>query len=127
MRETAQQLTPYFEAPAPGGPVPAIRCVAGTMRDYEALAAHHYLAGRPGTATRVLALHVEMRTAADRFNNRSASPRTVGVLVESMPALRGRMREIALGGRYSAWPARQRAKLIRDELRCISRVIVHPQ
>lgn len=54
--------------------------------------------------------------------------RVVGVLVESMPLLRCRQRDAALGGRYgSIGCARQRAKLINAELRCISRVVVHPQ
>lgn len=54
--------------------------------------------------------------------------RVVGAAVLSMPALRGRQRDAALDRRYAAIrSARQRARMLNDELRCISRVVVHPQ
>jgi hypothetical protein len=50
------------------------------------------------------------------------------VLVESYPALSCALREVALGGRYRDMPDRaQAARLLNREVRCISRVVVHPQ
>lgn len=101
---------------------------AGTLADYAALEEHHYRAHRPATATRVLVLEDLSATASDRFAGRAAGARPAGVLVESLPALSCMLREVAMGGRYTAWPgASDRARLLNGELRCISRVVVHPQ
>ena len=108
-------------------PCGSVCCVTGLAADYEALAAHHYLAGRPGTMTRILALRATQRSATARFRGRRAEERPIAVLVESMPALRGRMRDYALNNRYGPWPVAQRARLLKAELRCISRVVVHPR
>jgi GNAT superfamily N-acetyltransferase len=109
----------------------------GTIRDYEALAEHHYKAGRPATATRVLVLRHDRPGVVERFtggmkptdsDRRARMAGVVGVLVESQPTLSCRMRDHALGDRYrSLRSARQRAALLNAELRCVSRVVVHPQ
>lgn len=114
----------------------------GTRRDYESLSEHHYRAGKPATATRVLVVRrpeagLEARwrslgpsrgpAAWDARHGEPARP-AIAVLVESLPALSCRMRDWALHDRYGGWlkPA-ERAKLLNDEVRCISRVVVHPQ
>lgn len=52
----------------------------------------------------------------------------VGVLVESLPSLSCRLRDRVLGDRYRALrDARYRSRMLTDELRCISRVVIHPQ
>ena len=48
-------------------------------------------------------------------------------MVESLPTLSCLLRDAALGGRYGALPARQRARLLNAEVRCISRVVVDPR
>ncbi|MFA7236244.1 MAG: hypothetical protein WC058_05200 [Phycisphaeraceae bacterium] len=54
--------------------------------------------------------------------------RIVGVLVESLPALSCRLRDLATDGRYGGWKDRRMAaRLLNAEVRCISRVVVHPQ
>ena len=116
----------------------ALRLRAGSLRDYAALAEHHYKAKRPATATRVLTLACDQPDVAGRFlrlagadppePDRSRCERVVGVLVESMPALQCRLREAALDGRYaSVCDEKARAALLNEEVRCISRVVVHPQ
>ncbi len=98
--------------------------------DYALLAEHHYRAGRPATTTRVWRAVWEGVRDGETSGPEGLGleRRVVGVLVESMPLLRCRQRDAALGGRYaSIGCARQRAKLINAELRCISRVVVHPQ
>ena len=100
----------------------------GSIRDYDALGQHHYRAGRPATASRVLVLQYRRPTVADRFLGRSASRRVAAVLVESLPVLQCRQRDWALRDRYKPITRpRQRARLLTTELRCISRVVVHPQ
>jgi GNAT superfamily N-acetyltransferase len=105
-----------------------LQLAPGSMRDYAALAEHHYRAARPATATRVFILRHPRPTVVDRFLQRANPARVVAVLVESMPALNCRLRDYALDNRYGFWKdCRQRAAILNAELRCISRVIVHPQ
>jgi len=100
----------------------------GCVRDYRALGEHHYRAARPATITRVLVLEHPRRSAAARFTGRDDRAQVVGVLVESLPALHCRLRDHALGDRYGGLIAPgSRAAALNREIRCISRVVVHPQ
>lgn len=107
----------------------------GDYRDYEALASMHYRDAKPATIARVIALRCTRADCLNRFTS-CATPiadsgratEAVAVLVESRPVLHLAMREYALGDRYRALPdMRRRAAMVNAELRCISRVIVHPQ
>lgn len=122
---------------------------SGDFEDYKALSMHHYRAQRPATGTRVLKLVGHERSMLSRISamrgedhlaavdggkvggrvstGRSVS-RVCAVLVESMPSLSCMMRDYALSQRYAGIAdRRQRAKLLNAEVRCISRVVVHPQ
>ena len=121
-------LTDRFAAlPAPG-PEALVQLEPGSLRDYAELAEHHYRAQRPATVTRVLRAVFPYRSAAARFRGQAAGSLVVGVLIESLPALQCVLRDQALGGRHGKIrDIRQRAALLNAELRCVSRVIVHPQ
>jgi GNAT superfamily N-acetyltransferase len=101
----------------------------GTRRDYLALAAHHYRANAPVTASRVLTLVDPTPSIVSRFTGEpDDQPQVVAVLVESYPALSCALRDQALPGRYTGSSDRAAAaKTLNAELRCISRVVVHPQ
>ncbi|MEM9414559.1 MAG: GNAT family N-acetyltransferase [Planctomycetota bacterium] len=99
----------------------------GSAADYAGLAAHHYRAARPATMTRVLTLRDAGATVVDRFLQRAPQGQAVAVLVESLPTLSCKLRDLALDGRYGALPSRMRGKLLNQEVRCISRVIVDPR
>lgn len=100
----------------------------GDAADYAALAEHHYRAQRPVTMTRVLVLEHEASSVCGRFLGRRGEVQRVGVLVESLPALACVLRDWALGDRYARVRDRSlRASLLNREVRCISRVVVHPQ
>ena len=101
--------------------------VQGCRADYLALKAHHYRPGNPMTMMRVLVVRDATPTAADRFLARPVTPSPVAVLVESLPALACRLRDEALGGRYGHLRPKPRSRLLNQELRCISRVIVDPR
>ncbi len=111
----------------------SLRLRSGTRRDYDALAEHHYRAGKPATATRVLVYETAGVSLAARFRGMKARPHqdegeVVAVLVESLPSLSCRMRDAALGGRYGSHLApEERAVLLNAEVRCISRVVVDPR
>lgn len=108
---------PQHPLPAPpAAPVP-LRFEPGTPDDYDALAHHHYLAGRP--ATRAL-IRRAVRTLPD------GTDRLAGVLVVSRPTLNGAWRDRPWPGRYTGPDRRAAALRLNAELRCISRVIVEP-
>ncbi len=108
--------------------MPDLQLTEGTRADYLALKEHHYLAEAPVTMMRVLAVRDHRPTALGRYLKRRDETRVVGVLVESLPALSCRMRDEALDHRYGAHlPPSARAALLNEEVRCISRVVVHPQ
>jgi GNAT superfamily N-acetyltransferase len=94
--------------------------VAGTMRDYAALARHHY---RPDPLTTV-ARREDGSPAV--LAARDGAGRLAGVLVVSMPTLNGAWRELAWPGRFRSGDKRADAARLNRELRRISRVIVHP-
>ena len=113
-----------------------LRLRAGTRADYAALAEYHYRAKKPATAMRVLVLE---DTGGERCGERFAalhgrswqskeSGDVVAVLIESLPSLSCRMRDAALDQRFGSHlePA-ERAVLLNDEVRCISRVVVDPR
>jgi GNAT superfamily N-acetyltransferase len=104
-----------------------LELTVGSLADYNTLKEHHYRAGRPATATRVLTLRQHARSVADRFQGKPARKQTVAVLVESLPSLSCTMRNWALHDRFGNWlEPRQRAALLNREVRVISRVVVHP-
>lgn len=123
----ASRLRDRFHALPNDGLHEALTLEQGSVRDYNELKQYHYCAGRPATATRVLALRQQHRPASVRFVGGEPVTRTVAVLVESLPSLACKMRNEALHDRYGSWlPTRQRALLLNREVRVISRVVVHP-
>lgn len=96
----------------------AINIGPGTLADYHALAGFHYRGGSPGGVMRVIAAKAESgKTKAE----------TVGVLVECLPALGCMLRDVATGGRFRLRDRTLAAALLNKEVRCIARVVVHPQ
>lgn len=99
----------------------------GTVRDYDALARFHYRATRPATIDRVFRVVLRTRSAVGRFLNRKEEELTLGVLVVSRPHLSCAMRNVALSGRYLGLDRTHAARLVNQEVRTISRVIVDPR
>ena len=100
----------------------------GSMNDYHELAEHHYKAAVPATVARYFVLKHHAMSAVARYLDLDKQSRVVGILVESMPVLHCKMRGWALHDRYSGLgDATSVGRLVKKELRCISRVVVHPQ
>ncbi|MFA9479652.1 hypothetical protein ACERK3_15290 [Phycisphaerales bacterium AB-hyl4] len=113
--------------PAPH-PAESLHLERGKLADYGQLAEHHYRADKPATAMRVLIYRTHEPTLAARFVGRSDTGQVAAVLVESLPSLSCSMRNWALHERFGRWlPATQRSRMLNREVRCISRVVVHPQ
>jgi N-acetylglutamate synthase-like GNAT family acetyltransferase len=104
-----------------------LEIAAGTLADYNALADLHYRAGKPATATQVWTWRGARPTVIGRYLRRPAQRQVVAVLVVSLPSLSCAVRDQATAGRYRNLPPRSRAMMLNDELRTISRVVVHPQ
>lgn len=77
---------------------------------------------------RVLVMRDPQPSIVSRYLKQQQQATPVAVLVESLPTLNCQLRDWALHERYGSWlPPRQRSRLLTQELRCISRVVVHPQ
>ncbi len=108
---------PAEERAALGGEIIIER---GGMREYDAIAAHHYRAGRPATVAQI--------HRAVYLPDRADQPSIVaGILIVSYPALSAEARRRALGARYEELPTGIRGRSINRELRTISRVIIEPR
>ncbi len=124
---TASLHQRFVSLPAPK-PEDQLHLTRGDLRDYTQLAEYHYKANRPATATRVLTLQHHQPAVSGRYLGRPCEHQLVGVLVESLPSLNCQLRDWALHARYRTLKnARDRAVALSAELRCISRVVVHPQ
>ena len=123
-------LRKRFESLPALSPAEALHARAGSRRDYKTLAPFHYLRHEPFSIERVLVLEDLRPSVASRFNLQSdacEASSVVAVLIESLPALGCALRHEALGQRYRWDDRRAAARLLNAEVRCVSRVVVHPQ
>lgn len=123
-------LPDRFGALPASSPADVLHARTGTRADYQALAEFHYLRHAPFSIERVLVLEDPRPPIAHRFDSQSetrTSHSVAAVLVESLPALSCVLRDEALGERYRWADRRAGARLLNAEVRCISRVVVHPQ
>jgi GNAT superfamily N-acetyltransferase len=92
-----------------------IEIVPGHIHDYDALARHHYRAGRPATHVAVLVA----RGLGERL----------GVLVASMPTLNGSWRRAGFAdfAAIDTRDKRSQARWLNQNLRCLSRVVIDPR
>jgi len=95
----------------------------GRYADLKALAPYHY---RPGRATGIVRIFRATHQDRESPDSPPFPSRLAGVLVESLPLLASAARNAATGNRYALPDALLAAALLNDEVRCISRVIVHP-
>jgi len=106
----------------------SLRLERGGKNDYLALSEHHYKAPAPATMPRVFVFRHRRFGVAGRYLGRSGETAVAAVLTESYPMLSCRLRNWALNGRYRGLvDLKQRAVVLNAEVRCISRVVVHPQ
>jgi len=104
-----------------------LRIEDGHMRDYRALAAHHYKSGTPYAPTAIYSIRHERISAVARFAGAEHETVLVAVLVMARPQLGSALRDAATGGRYHGLNARQAADLLNREVRAITRVVVDPR
>ena len=100
----------------------------GVIGDYHFLEGFHYRESRPANFVRIFTAYGLGGNCVDRYLGRTERREVVGVLVESMPTMRNKMRDVALKNRYSDLGlGGNQIRLINAEFRNISRVIVHPR
>lgn len=104
-----------------------LRIDAGSLRDYRALAEHHYRSGSPFAPTAVYAMRHDAPDAVARFTGAAARPTLVGVLVMTRPQLTCTLRDHATGGRYARLRRSEAADLLNAEVRTIARVVLEPR
>lgn len=104
-----------------------LRIESGNLRDYRALAAHHYKSGSPYAPTAIYAMRHERVSAVARFAGGGNETVLVGVLVMTRPQLCGTLRDAATGGRYRGLKRGEAADLLNREMRTIARVVLDPR
>ncbi len=99
----------------------------GSIEDYDRLARFHYRAGRPATVDRVFRAVHRAPTIVGRYIQRREETQVIAILVRSYPILSCAPRDEATAGRYRGLSQRDRAHVLNDELRTISRVVIDPR
>jgi GNAT superfamily N-acetyltransferase len=108
----AEPILARFRNPAPPEP---FLIHPGTRADYDALARFHYRAAHPATLVHIL---------------RATDPDTgapAAVLTVSMPTRNGAWRALAWPGDYDTPDRAANLRRLNAQVRCLSRVIVHPR
>jgi GNAT superfamily N-acetyltransferase len=98
--------------------LPRYEIVAGCGRDFGRLARFHYRGRPPATFARVWCAW------AHHAPYLRLGPTLAGVVVVSYPTLACHARERVLG--LGGLPARQRQRWVNENLRAISRIVIHP-
>lgn len=104
-----------------------LRIEDGGLRDYRALAEHHYKSGAPYAPTAIYAMRHDRLTAISRFTGGGSESVLVGVLVMARPQLCCALRDAATRGRYHGLMVREAADLLNREVRAITRVVLDPR
>lgn len=99
-------------------PAIPIRITQGAPSHYRSLAHHHYRAGPPATIVHTLIAHPADAPCSDD---------PIAILTISMPPLNAPWRAAAFNNRFNTPDKSINAARINNELRTISRIIVHPR
>jgi GNAT superfamily N-acetyltransferase len=99
------------------------------MEAWRVLSEFHYRHDRCGAVDRIFALRMNGEAAEQSWYRLRVDPaRPVGVIVYSMPLVNVALRNRATNNRYVGLASREMSlRLLNCEMRCISRVVIHPQ
>ena len=105
-----------------------LEIVPGRLADWRQLVQFHYRSGRLGPIEKVFVIR-RRQEAEQRWRRFGVRPSpAAGVIVYGMPVPCVALRNQATANRYLAVADRQAMlRLINKELRCINRVVIHPQ
>jgi len=101
-----------------------LKIVQTDLSAWRALAGFHYRQHWAGAVDKVFAI-VHDQPGKHKYIHRKDEP--VGVIVYAMPVPSVALRNLATGNRYTGIGRDASLRLINDEIRCISRVVIHPQ
>ena len=96
---------------------------------WRALSEFHYRHDRCGAVDRIFALRINPEAAGQSWFRLRVDPkRPVGVIVYMMPLPNVALRNRATNNRYVGLATQEMSlRLLNRELRCISRIVIHPQ
>jgi len=97
-----------------------LEIVAGDIRDYDRLAAHHYREGRPAVVSAVFAVRPRRPLG-------SLGRKLAGVIVYAMPSPRLELRGVATDHCFAGLDRQTELALLNRNVRCIGRVVIEPQ
>jgi hypothetical protein len=103
-----------------------LKIVKAGREAYEELGRFHYRGDCPAVYAAMYGMYDRGKATATLRLGRATQP--VGVIVYTMPAMELEARNIAIGQTFSGCRDRsQRIKIINENIRCISRVIIDPR
>jgi len=95
---------------------------------WERLRGFHYRCGRAGAIDKVFALRQKRSRVMGGWGDLiGGEGDLVGVIVYAMPLMNVGLRNVATQGRYLGLSRPEAVRLLNREVRCISRVVIHPQ
>ena len=103
-----------------------LEIVSGDMSDWRGLSEYHYRGHVAGAVDKIFI--VRYKNGGRRGISGGCSREPVGVIVYGMPMPSVRLRNVATNNRYvGLGDRRMEMKLLNSEVRCINRVVIHPQ
>jgi GNAT superfamily N-acetyltransferase len=99
-----------------------------TRAAYDALAQFHYRAACPAVCAAIYAIYNVGSMAGRERSDRGHDDIPIGVIVYTMPAMELQIRNTVIADMFKTCHNRsQRIKMINENIRCISRVIIDPR
>jgi len=96
--------------------------------DYNALAHFHYRGSCPAVYTAIYAMYAPASLNKQPVSSNQKHGLPVGVIVYTMPSIGLEARNIAIGSMFTnCQNRRERMRMINENIRCISRVIIEPR
>ena len=105
-----------------------LEIVSAGSEAWERLRGFHYRRGRAGAIDQVFAMRRKGSRVSGAWGELMGDEgEWVGVIVYAMPLMNVGLRNVATGGRYLGLLRGEAVRLLNREVRCISRVVIHPQ
>jgi len=98
-----------------------LQIIRGSLEDYKQLAHYHYRDSHLGPFTAIFAIRPAKALGAQ------SGPRTIGVIVYTMPSPAIELRNIATDNLFAGLDRTTQLDLVNKNIRCIGRVIIEPR
>lgn len=102
-----------------------LRIIQTDLSLWRQLSQFHYRQLNPGAVEKVFAIVPDNKPNPQKYSSTSRIP--IGVIIYAMPVPSIALRNRATAQRYTGLTRQMSLRLLNEELRCISRIVIHPQ